>query len=109
MCFAVAIFAALGIAYARNLFTLFLFYELMTFSTYPLVTHHGTESQSAGRIYLGVLVFTSVTLLLAGIVWTHAETGSMDFRPVELWPARWTGPWSPFCWAFSHLAPAKPV
>ena len=68
MCFAMAIFAALGIAYARNLFTLFLFYELMTFSTYPLVTHHGTEkAKRAGRIYLGVLVFTSVVGLLAAM------------------------------------------
>ena len=39
ICFALAIFAALGIAFARNLFTLFLFYEVLTLSTYPLVTH----------------------------------------------------------------------
>jgi multicomponent Na+:H+ antiporter subunit D len=82
MCFAVAIFAALGIAYARNLVTLFLFYEVLTFSTYPLVTHHGTaKAKTAGRIYLGVLVFTSVTLLLAAIIWTWQLTGSMDFTP----------------------------
>ena len=44
VCFAVAISAALGIAFSANLFTLFLFYEAMTFSTYPLVTHHGTAA-----------------------------------------------------------------
>ena len=41
-CFAIAIFAAMGAALAKNLFTLFVFYEVMTLSTYPLVTHHGT-------------------------------------------------------------------
>ena len=51
-CFAAAISAALGIAYARNLFTLFLFYEVLTFSTFPLVTHAGTEkAKQAGHYY----------------------------------------------------------
>ncbi len=80
VCFALAISAALGIAFARNLFTLFLFYELLTFSTYPLVTHHGDEkAKRAGRIYLGILVFTSVTMLLFGILWTWTLTGTLEF------------------------------
>jgi len=82
VCFAVAIFAALGIAFAANLLTLFLFYELLTFSTYPLVTHEGTDkAMKAGRVYLGVLVFTSVALLLFGILWTYQATGTLDFKP----------------------------
>lgn len=80
-CFALAIFAALGIAFAGNLFTLFLFYEVLTFSTYPLVTHHGTEKAiKAGRVYLGILVFTSVCLLLFGIIWTGHLAGTLDFQ-----------------------------
>ncbi|MAE76467.1 MAG: cation:proton antiporter, partial [Planctomycetes bacterium] len=80
VCFAIAIAAALGIAFARNLFTLFLFYEVLTFSTYPLVTHDGTEkAKRAGRVYLGVLVFTSVTFLLLAIVWTWQMTGTLEF------------------------------
>jgi len=79
-CFAAAISAALGIAYARNLFTLFVFYEILTFSTYPLVTHAGTEkAKKAGRIYLGILVFTSVVFLLFGIVWTANVAGTLEF------------------------------
>ena len=79
-CFAAAISAALGIAYARNLFTLFLFYEILTFSTYPLVTHAGTEkAKRAGRIYLGILVFTSVVFLLFGIAWTSQLAGTLEF------------------------------
>jgi multicomponent Na+:H+ antiporter subunit D len=80
ICFAMAIFAALGIAFAANLVTLFLFYELMTFSTYPLVTHAGTaKAIRSGRIYLGVLVFTSVSFLLLGILWTFQATGTTEF------------------------------
>jgi len=82
VCFAIAIFAALGIAFARNLLTLFLFYELLTFSTYPLVTHAGSEKAvKAGRSYLGILVFTSVSFLLLAIVWTWQTTGTLEFRP----------------------------
>ena len=80
VCFAAAIFAALGIAFAGNLFTLFLFYEVLTFSTYPLVTHEGSQKAvKAGRVYLGILVFTSVTFLLFAIIWTYQLTGTLDF------------------------------
>jgi multicomponent Na+:H+ antiporter subunit D len=82
VCFAIAISAALGIAFARNLLTLFLFYELLTFSTYPLVTHAGSgKAVKAGRSYLGILIFTSVSFLLLAIVWTWQTTGTLEFRP----------------------------
>ena len=82
ICFAVAIAAALGIAFARNLFTLFVFYEILTFSTYPLVTHEGSEKAiRAGRVYLGILVMTSVAFLLFGVIWTFQLTGTLEFTP----------------------------
>ena len=81
-CFALAISAALGVAFSRNLFTLFLFYEAITFSTYPLVTHHGTaEAVRAGRVYLGILVGTSVAFFLLAILWTWRLAGSLEFEP----------------------------
>ena len=81
VCFAVAIAAAIGVAYAGNMFTLFVFYEVLTLSTYPLVTHHRTpEAMRAGRIYLGVLLSTSIGLLLLAMVWTWSLTGTLDFR-----------------------------
>ncbi|MDX2315647.1 MAG: monovalent cation/H+ antiporter subunit D family protein, partial [Gammaproteobacteria bacterium] len=56
ICFAVAIASTMGIALAGNMFTLFIFYEVLTLSTYPLVTHSGTpEARRAGRVYLGLL------------------------------------------------------
>ena len=80
--FAVAIFAAMGAAMAANLLTLFLFYELMTLSTYPLVTHHGTDAaKRAGRTYLGILLSTSICFFLLGMAWTWKLAGTLDFQP----------------------------
>ena len=81
-CFALAIFGALGVAFARNLVTLFLFYELLTISTYPLVTHAQNDAaRRSGRIYLGILMSTSVLLLLLAVVWTWDVAGTTEFRP----------------------------
>ena len=67
-CFALALSATMGIALASNLLTLFLFYELLTLVTWPLVAHHGDEqARKGGRVYLGVLLGTSLGLLL--LVW----------------------------------------
>ena len=82
VCFALAISAAMGIAFARNLFTLFLFYEALTLSTYPLVTHAGSqEAMRAGRVYLGILLSTSIGFLLFAIIWTWQIAGTLEFTP----------------------------
>ncbi len=79
--FALALFATMGIAFADNLITLFIFYEFLTFSTYPLVTHKGNEAaRTAGRVYLGILITTSIGLLLPAIIWTWSLTGTTQFR-----------------------------
>ena len=78
--FAVSIGATMGIAFAANMFTLFVFYEILTVATYPLVTHAGTdEARRAGRVYLGILMGTSVSLLLLATVWTWQLTGTLEF------------------------------
>lgn len=80
VCFAVAIAATMAIAFAANLFTLFVFYEVLTLSTYPLVTHKATpEAMRAGRVYLGLLIGTSMVLLLPGVILTGVSAGSLDF------------------------------
>ena len=80
ICYAIAVHAAVAIAWSGNLLTLFIFYELLTFSTYPLVTHkESKEAITAGRIYMGILVGTSVILLLPAIIWVWTATGSLDF------------------------------
>ncbi|MCK4708001.1 MAG: monovalent cation/H+ antiporter subunit D family protein, partial [Gammaproteobacteria bacterium] len=79
--FAVAIACTMGIAFSDNLFTLFLFYELLTLSTYPLVTHSGTpEAKKGGRTYLGILLGTSIGLFLLGILVTWLVSGTVTFQ-----------------------------
>jgi multicomponent Na+:H+ antiporter subunit D len=79
--FAMALGSVMGIAFAGNLFTLFIFYELLTLSTYPLVTHAGNDTaREGGRMYLGYLLGTSVVFLLLALIWTWSLTGTLDFR-----------------------------
>mgnify|MGYP001275834341 FL=1 len=79
-CFALALAATMGIAFAANLFTLFLFYELLTLSTYPLVSHKGdANTVSSARVYLGLLLSTSIGLFLPAIIWTYHVAGGGEF------------------------------
>lgn len=81
-CFALAIVAAMGIAFANNLLTLFVFYEMMTLCTYPLVTHAGTDkARQSGRTYLGILMLSSIGFQLPMILWIWQEAGTLDFLP----------------------------
>lgn len=80
-CFAIAIMSALGIAFSGNMLTLFVFYEILTISTFPLVAHSGTdEARRAGRVYLGILIGTSICFLLTATIWTYVEVGTLDFK-----------------------------
>lgn len=82
VCFGLAIASTMGIALAGNLFTLFLFYELLSFTTWPLVTHRATpEARRAGRLYLMMLFGASTLLLLPAIAWTGIVAGTLDFVP----------------------------
>ncbi len=63
-----------------NMFTLFLFYEALTVSTYPLVAHKGTpEAIKGARTYLAILIGTSIGLQLIAVVWTWVIAGTLDF------------------------------
>ncbi len=78
--FCVAIFATMGIAFSANMFTLFIFYELLTVSTYPLVAHKQTpEAKLGARTYMGILMGTSIGFLLVAVVWTWQVAGTLDF------------------------------
>lgn len=81
VCFAIALSSAIGVAFSANMLTLFIFYEVLTISTYPLVTHSGTdEAKRAGRVYLGMLIATSIGLQLVAIVATYMLAGTLDFE-----------------------------
>jgi multicomponent Na+:H+ antiporter subunit D len=78
-CFALAIFGAVGVALSGNLVTMFIFYEILTLSTYPLVAHEQTpEALFAGRKYLTYL-FTAGCFLLSAVVLTYSLAGTTDF------------------------------
>ncbi|MDM8554800.1 monovalent cation/H+ antiporter subunit D family protein [Desulfococcaceae bacterium HSG7] len=77
--FAAALFGAIGIAFAANLVTMFIFYEILTISTYPLVAHEESpEAISAGHKYLAYLLGGGVFFLIA-ILMTYHWAGTTDF------------------------------
>jgi len=81
VCFALAIACVMGAAYADNLLTLFVAYEAITLSTFPLVTHAGNDaSRKAGRLYLLLLMCGSIGLFLPAIIWIATVAGTLDFR-----------------------------
>ncbi len=78
-CFAIAIFGAIGVALSANLLTMFIFFEILTVSTYPLVIHEQSkEAISAGHKYFAYLLTAGVFLLFA-IMMTYYLTGTTDF------------------------------
>ena len=80
--FALALGSTIGAAFAANLFTLFLFYELLTVVTYPLVTHkRDPEALRAGRVYLLMLLGSSLVLFLPAIIGIWVLAGTLDFTP----------------------------
>ncbi|MBA7644114.1 Na(+)/H(+) antiporter subunit A [subsurface metagenome] len=79
--FALCLSATMGIAFAGNLLTLFIFYEILTVSTYPLVAHKETEDAiMGGRKYLAYTLIAGVVILFA-IIFIYALTGTLDFKP----------------------------
>jgi len=88
--FAVSVASAVGIAFAGNLLTIFVFYEVLSVATYPLVAHDETpEARAAGRKYLAYTFFGGGVLVLAGTVMVYwltspaspAGVGTVDFTP----------------------------
>lgn len=80
MCFALALSGTMGAAFAANVFTLFVFYEMITVSTYALVAHEETpEALKGARRYLTYLLGTSVFFFLPAIFLTYSYAGTLDF------------------------------
>ncbi|WP_419902654.1 monovalent cation/H+ antiporter subunit D family protein [Kiloniella sp.] len=80
--FAISLAAAIGGAFSANLFTLVIFYEVLSLITYPLVYHKETDKSWHGsRRYLVYLMGASKTFLLAGLALTYQVAGTLDFKP----------------------------
>ena len=81
-CFALALFGAYGVAFSDNLFTLYLFYEIVSICTYPLVAHHqDEEGYSGARKYLVYLTGTAKAFVLPAMVMVYLLAGTLDFAP----------------------------
>ena len=79
-CFALALFGAMGVAFSDNLFTLYLFYEIVSVCTYPLVAHHqDQESYEGAKKYIIYLTTTAKGLILPAMVIIYVITGTLDF------------------------------
>ncbi len=77
--FSLCVTATMGIALAGNLLTFFLFYELLTLSTYPLIVHRGTDKAlHAGNVYLAYTLAGGAVLLI-GVIWLYSLLGNVDF------------------------------
>lgn len=78
--FAIALSATVGVAFSANLLTMYLFYEMLSFATYPLVTHHqDKEARSSGRKYLLYIVGSSIGLVLPAMLICYNLTGTLEF------------------------------
>jgi len=79
-CFALSLFGAMGVAFSDNLFTLYLFYEIVSVCTYPLVAHHQDEEGYAGaQKYIVYLTTTAKAFLLPALALIYVLTGTLDF------------------------------
>ncbi len=78
--FALSLSATIGVAFSANLLTLYLFYEILSFATYPLVAHHqDKEARSSGRKYLLYIVGSSIGLVLPAMMVIYFQTGTLEF------------------------------
>ena len=79
--FIITLGVTLGIAFAGNLITLYLFYELLTLATFPLVIHSGSkEALKSGKKYL-IYSFAGATVALLGMLILFSLTNNLTFIP----------------------------
>jgi len=77
--FLISLSMTLGVAFSGNLVALYLFYELLTFSTYPLVIHERSpEAVKAGSKYI-IYNLSGAGAILIGIVVTYSWAGNLNF------------------------------
>ena len=78
--FALALSATIGVAFSANLLTLYLFYEMLSLATYPLVTHHqDEEARASGRRYLTYILGASIGLALPAMLICYTQAGTLEF------------------------------
>ncbi|MBF0119754.1 MAG: monovalent cation/H+ antiporter subunit D family protein [Desulfobacterales bacterium] len=78
--YALAVGGGMGVAFSGSLVTLYLFYEIVSIVTYPLVAHHQDEEGYDGaRKYIVYLMFASKAFLLPAMILIYVQCGNLDF------------------------------
>ncbi|MCG8688494.1 MAG: monovalent cation/H+ antiporter subunit D family protein [Desulfobacterales bacterium] len=91
--FALAISATIGAAFSANLLTLYLFYEILSLATYPLVAHHeDAKSRISGRRYLSFILGTSIGLVLPAMIYCYFVTGTLEFSAAGIFTGQLSKP-----------------
>ena len=92
--FAMCLSAAMGICFAANMITFFIFFEVLTIATYPLVVHYrDAEGTRSGRKYLAYTLISG-QIFFAAMVIVYSVSGNMEFKPggfldKSMLPAPW--------------------
>lgn len=87
LCIALVMSAAMGVSFAANLLTLYLFYEMASLCAYPLEVHHETEdAYSKGNKYV-FYVFAWGKIFLLACLLAYGLSGTLDFNPKGIFPS----------------------
>jgi multicomponent Na+:H+ antiporter subunit D len=77
--FLISLSMTVGVAFSGNLLALYLFYELLTFSTYPLIIQErGIEAMKAGAKYI-IYNLSGAGAILIAIIETYNRAGKLGF------------------------------
>ncbi|MEX1313893.1 MAG: monovalent cation/H+ antiporter subunit D family protein [Desulfotignum sp.] len=91
--FALAIASTIGAAFSANLVTLYLFYEMLSLATYPLVAHHeDAKSRVSARRYLTFILGTSIGLVLPAMIYCYHVTGTLEFSTAGIFAGQLSKP-----------------
>jgi multicomponent Na+:H+ antiporter subunit D len=91
--FALAIGSTIGAAFSANLVTLYLFYEILSLATYPLVAHHEDDtSRVSARRYLTFILGTSIGLVLPAMIYCYHVTGTLEFSTAGIFAGQLSRP-----------------
>jgi multicomponent Na+:H+ antiporter subunit D len=87
----------LGVVYTRNLFTLYLFFEILSVGSYVMVVHEESEeARKAGLKYLFMGIFGGLVLFKA-VIATYVVAGTADLAEISrMGVGLGNHPWMPY-------------
>ena len=80
--------AMVGFCFTRDMFNLFVWFEVMSVAAFALTAYHLAESSLAGAINFTVVNSLAGFLMLGGIGLIYAQTGTLDFEGIAAAVAR---------------------